>query len=141
MILAIAALCEMVSRAGSLRRSLLIGCLPGQFLTPSTDRLHLPGCHAGLLGWVAVLLPAYLAAYPMLAAGLAWRSASQATWAWCWRWPGAGGHRVVRATCLQASPESFGVTLVDTAWRTSSIIVGTHGLSAFVAPAAGLRWL
>ena len=75
MILAIAALCELVARAGSLKKALLIGWLfgLGQFVvglnwiaTAFTYQAAMPAW----LGWIAVvLLSLYLAVYPMLAAG------------------------------------------------------------------------
>src|SRR4030095_8388301 len=79
MILAIAALCELVIRAASLRQALLAGWASGlgQFAiglnwiaTAFTFQAKMPPS----LGWVAVLLISlYLAVYPALAAGLAWR--------------------------------------------------------------------
>src|SRR6185369_13289600 len=78
MIIAIAVLCELVSRAGTLRRTLVIGWAfgVGQFLiglnwiaTAFTYQAAMPAW----LGWIAVvLLSLYLAVYPMLAAGVAW---------------------------------------------------------------------
>ena len=80
--LAFAALCELIARAPTLRRALLIGWLfgLGQFAiglnwiaTAFTFQAAMPAW----LGWVAVvLLSLYLAIYPMLAAGLAWRFGS-----------------------------------------------------------------
>src|SRR5215213_416592 len=77
--LAFAILCELIDRAGSLRRALLAGWLfgLGQFVvglnwiaTAFTYQAAMPAW----LGWVAVvLLSLYLAVFPMLAAGLAWR--------------------------------------------------------------------
>src|ERR1700741_212885 len=79
MILAIAAVCGLVARAGSLKRALAIGWLfgLGQFAiglnwiaTAFTFQAAMPAW----LGWVAVvLLSLYLAIYPAAAAGLAWR--------------------------------------------------------------------
>jgi apolipoprotein N-acyltransferase len=149
MILAIAALCEMVSRAGSLRRSLLIGWGfgLGQFLialnwiaTAFTFQAAMPAW----LGWVAVLLLSlYLAAYPMLAAGLAWRFGKSShlglVLALAGSWAVTEWLRATMFTGFAWNP--LGVTLVDTAWRTSSIIVGTYGLSAFVVLLGGGAWL
>src|SRR4029453_14646083 len=79
MILAIAALCEMVSRSGSLRRSLLVGWGfgVGQFvigLNWIAPAFTFQAAMPAWLGWAAVVLVSlYLAVYPMLAAGLAWR--------------------------------------------------------------------
>jgi apolipoprotein N-acyltransferase len=79
MILAMAALYELIARAGSLRQSLAIGWAfgVGQFCiglnwiaTAFTFQAAMPAW----LGWIAVvLLSLYLAVYPMLAVGLAWR--------------------------------------------------------------------
>src|SRR4051812_13326610 len=77
--LAIAALCELAWRSKSLRQGLAIGWGFGfgQFVvglnwiaTAFTYQAAMPAW----LGWVAVvLLSLYLAVYPALAAGLAWR--------------------------------------------------------------------
>ena len=77
--IAIAGLCELISRAPSLRRALALGWAFGfgQFLvalnwiaTAFTFQSEMPAW----LGWVGVLLVAlYLAFYPMLSAGVAWR--------------------------------------------------------------------
>ena len=79
MILAIAVLCELVSRATSLRVALLdrLGIRPWPILiglnwiaTAFTFQAAMPAW----LGWIAVvLLSLYLAVFPALAAGLAWR--------------------------------------------------------------------
>src|SRR5258705_12698279 len=76
--LALAALCELVWRAKSLKRSLAIGWGfgLGQFViglnwiaTAFTYQAAMPAW----LGWIAVvLLSLYLAGYPALAAGLGW---------------------------------------------------------------------
>ena len=77
--LAFAGLCELLARAGSLKQALLTGWLfgLGQFViglnwiaTAFTYQAAMPAW----LGWIAVvLLSLYLALFPMLAAGLAWR--------------------------------------------------------------------
>src|SRR4051794_11276505 len=82
--LAIAALCELIWRSKSLKHSLAIGWVfgLGQFVvglnwiaTAFTYQAAMPAW----LGWVAVvLLSLYLAVYPALATGLAWRFKS------CW---------------------------------------------------------
>ena len=76
--LAFALLCELLNRAETLKRALLIGWLfgLGQFVvglnwiaTAFTYQAAMPAW----LGWIAVvLLSLYLAIYPMLAAGIAW---------------------------------------------------------------------
>jgi apolipoprotein N-acyltransferase len=149
MILAIAALCEMVSGAGSLRRSLLIGWGfgLGQFLiglnwiaTAFTFQAAMPAW----LGWVAVLLLSlFLAVYPMLAVGLAWRFGKASrlglVLALAGTWAITEWLRATMFTGFAWNP--LGVTLVDTAWRTSSVIVGTYGLSVFVVLLGGGVWL
>ena len=79
MLVAFAALCELLDRTDSLWRALAIGWAfgVGQFVvglnwiaTAFTYQAAMPAW----LGWVAVvLLSLYLAIYPALAAGLAWR--------------------------------------------------------------------
>src|SRR3954447_21938821 len=79
MLLAIAALCELIWRSKGLKQVLAIGWGfgLGQFViglnwiaTAFTYQAAMPAW----LGWVAVvLLSLYLAVYPALAAGLAWR--------------------------------------------------------------------
>ena len=149
MILAIAALCELVLRAGSLRQALLIGWGfgLGQFLiglnwiaTAFTFQAAMPAW----LGWVAVLLLSlYLAVYPMIAAGLAWRFGKAnrlaLVLALAGSWAVTEWLRATMFTGFAWNP--LGVTLVDTAWRTSSVIVGTYGLSAFVVLLGGAAWL
>src|SRR5678815_932259 len=78
--LAIASLCELVWRSKSLKQALAVGWGFGfgQFVvglnwiaTAFTYQAAMPAW----LGWIAVvLLSIYLAVYPMLAAGLAWRA-------------------------------------------------------------------
>ena len=79
LLVAFAALCELLDRTKSLRRSLLLGWAFGfgQFVvglnwiaTAFTYQSNMPAW----LGWVAVvLLSLYLAVYPAIATGLAWR--------------------------------------------------------------------
>ena len=76
--IAIALLCELLSREAKLKRALLSGWLfgLGQFViglnwiaTAFTYQAAMPAW----LGWIAVvLLSLYLAVYPMLAVGVAW---------------------------------------------------------------------
>ena len=116
--LAFAALCELIARASSLRRALLIGWGfgVGQFAvglnwiaTAFTFQAAMPAW----LGWIAVvLLSLYLAIYPMLAAGLAWKFGREQ--AAC---PGSrarrrlGDHRMApRRRCSPASPGTRSVS-------------------------------
>ena len=149
MILALGALCELVSRAGSLKRALLIGWLfgLGQFAlglnwiaTAFTFQAKMPPS----LGWVAVvLLSIYLAIYPAMAAGLAWRFGEKNRLALVLAL--AGGWAItewLRATMFTGFAwNPLGVTLVDTAWRGSAHLIGTYGLSSAVVILAACLWL
>ena len=149
MILAIAGLCELVARAGSLKQALLIGWDfgLGQFViglnwiaTAFTYQAAMPAW----LGWVAVVLVSlYLAVYPMLAAGLAWRFGKNhrlaLVLALAGSWAITEWLRATMFTGFAWNP--IGVTLVDTPWLTASHWIGTYSLSAVVVLAAGLLWL
>ena len=147
--LAFAALCELVARASSLRRALLVGWGfgVGQFCvglnwiaTAFTFQAAMPAW----LGWIAVLLLSlYLAVYPMLAAGLAWRFGAERRLALVLAL--AGGWAItewLRATMFTGFAwNPVGVALVDTPWRETSATIGTYGLSLLVVLAGGMLWL
>ena len=149
MILAIAMLCELVARAGSLKKALLIGWLfgLGQFViglnwiaTAFTFQAKMPPS----LGWVAVvLLSLYLAIYPAMAAGLAWRFGEKKRLALVMAL--TGGWAItewLRATMFTGfSWNPVGVTLVDTPLINVSRWIGTYGLSALLVVIAGNSWL
>jgi len=149
MILALAVLCEAVSRAGSLKRSLIIGWLfgLGQFCiglnwiaTAFTFQAAMPAW----LGWIAVvLLSLYLAIYPAMAAGLAWRFGEKRRLALVLAL--AGGWAIsewLRATMFTGfSWNPIGVTLANTPLIGGSRLIGTYGLSALVALIGGSLWL
>jgi apolipoprotein N-acyltransferase len=149
MILAIAALCELVARADKLRSALLIGWGfgVGQFLvglnwipTAFTFQAAMPVW----LGWVAVvLLSLYLALYPMLAVGLAWRfgktSRLALVLALAGAWTLAEWLRATMFTGFAWNP--IGVTLVGTPWLAVSQWIGTYSMSGLVVFAAGALWL
>jgi apolipoprotein N-acyltransferase len=149
MILAIAALCELVARSSSLKQSLLIGwCFGvGQFVvglnwiaTAFTYQAAMPAW----LGWIAVvLLSLYLAIYPALATGLAWRFGKESRVALVLAL--AGGWAItewLRATMFTGFAwNPIGVALVDTHVVGVSSLIGTYGLSALLALAAGALWL
>ena len=96
------------------------------------------------LGWVAVVaLSLYLAVYPMLATGLAWRFgrdrplalvlALAGTWA-ITEW--------LRATMFTGFAwNPVGVTLVDSRLLGASRWIGTYGLGALVVLSGGALWL
>jgi len=147
--LAIAALCELTWRAKSLRDALFTGWLfgLGQFViglnwiaTAFTFQSNMPAW----LGWVAVvLLSLYLAVYPAIAAGLAWRFKS------CWpvalvlvlagAWPIT---EYLRGTMFTGFPwNPLGVTLIDTHVLNAATVIGTYGLSLLVVLTSGAIWL
>ena len=149
MILAIAILCELVARAGSLKKALLIGWLfgLGQFViglnwiaTAFTYQAAMPAW----LGWVAVvLLSLYLAIYPAMAAGLAWRFGEKNRLALVLAL--AGGWAItewLRATMFTGfSWNPIGVSLVDTPWLHAAPMLGTYALSMLVVLGGGALWL
>ncbi len=147
--LAFAALPELLARTSTLGRALLTGWLfgLGQFVlglnwiaTAFTYQAAMPAW----LGWVAVvLLSLYLAVYPALAAGLAWRFGQRSrialVLALAAGWALTEFLRATMFTGFAWNP--VGVTLVDTWWRESSAVVGTYGLSMLVVLAGGAAWL
>ncbi len=142
-------LCELILRAPTLRRSLLIGWLfgVGQFVvglnwiaTAFTFQAAMPAW----LGWVAVvLLSLYLAVYPMLGVGLAWRFGRDRPAALVMAL--AGGWAItewLRATMFTGFAwNPVGVTLVDSSLLGASQWIGTYGLSALVVLSGGALWL
>jgi len=149
MVVAMAALCELIARSPSLRGALLIGWAfgVGQFCiglnwiaTAFTFQAAMPAW----LGWIAVLLLSlYLAIYPMLAVGLAWRFGQKNKLALVLALTGAWAvTEWLRATMFTGFAwNPIGVTLVDTPWRSVSPTIGTYGLSMLVAVAGGALWL
>ena len=149
MVAAFFLLCVDIERAPSLKRALLTGWAfgLGQFCiglnwiaTAFTFQAKMPPW----LGWIAVVLLAlYLAVYPMLAAGLAWRFGKRRPLALVLAL--AGGWAItewLRATIFTGFAwNPVGVTLVDTPWRATSALFGTYGLSALVVLAGGMAWL
>ena len=149
MLLAFALLAELIARADSLKRALLIGWLfgLGQFViglnwiaTAFTYQAAMPAW----LGWVAVvLLSLYLAIYPAVAAGIAWRIgrdnrlalglALAGAWA-ITEWLRAG-----MFTGFAWNP--VGVTLIPTPLVDIAPLVGTYGLSALAVLVGSALWL
>ncbi|HEY6662952.1 MAG TPA: apolipoprotein N-acyltransferase [Sphingomicrobium sp.] len=147
--LALAALCELIWRSKSLKHSLAVGWGfgLGQFAvglnwiaTAFTFQAAMPAW----LGWVAVvLLSLYLAVYPALAAGLAWRFketrpvALLLTLAGAWpvtEW--------LRGTIFTGFPwNPVGVALDDTPWLRVAPYLGTYSLSLLVVLIGGAFWL
>jgi apolipoprotein N-acyltransferase len=147
--LAIAGLCELVWRSTKLRQALAAGWGfgLGQFVvglnwiaTAFTYQAAMPAW----LGWIAVvLLSLYLAVYPALAAGLAWRFKDErpialvlvlaGTWAIS-EW--------LRGSMFTGFPwNPIGVVLDDTPWLRAAPYLGTYGLSLVVVLAGGALWL
>ena len=147
--LAVAALCELVWRSKSLKQSLAVGWGfgLGQFAvglnwiaTAFTYQAAMPAW----LGWVAVvLLSLYLAVYPALAAGLAWRFKGEERAALLLALAGAWPlTEYLRGTMFTGFPwNPVGVTLVDTPWLHTAPVIGTYGLSALMVLAGGAMWL
>ncbi len=148
MLLAFAVLNELISRAGTRGGALAIGWGfgVGQFAvglnwiaTAFTFQAAMPAW----LGWIAVvLLSLYLAVYPMVAVGLAWR-VRHSTLAQVLVLGGAWGlTEWLRATLFTGFAwNPVGVVLVDSWWRASSAVVGTYGLSILVVLLGGGLWL
>jgi apolipoprotein N-acyltransferase len=149
MLLAIAVLCEFITRAESLPRALLTGWWfgLGQFViglnwiaTAFTYQAAMPAW----LGWVAVvLLSIYLAIYPAMAVGLAWRFGERNKLALVLAL--AGGWAVtewLRATMFTGFAwNPIGVALVDTPVRHSATWIGTYGLTGLTALIGAAIWL
>ncbi|UUR08196.1 apolipoprotein N-acyltransferase [Sphingomonas glaciei] len=147
--LAFAALAMLVSRCGSMGKALLTGWLfgAGQFVlglnwiaTAFTYQAAMPGW----LGWVAVvLLSLYLAVYPALATGLAWRFGQRSpialVLALAGGWALAEWLRATMFTGFAWNP--VGVTLLDTFWLGSATVIGTYGLSMLVVLLGGAIFL
>jgi apolipoprotein N-acyltransferase len=147
--LAFAGLCELLSRQPSLWRALLTGWAfgLGQFVlglnwiaTAFTYQAAMPAW----LGWVAVvLLSFYLAVYPAMAAGLAWRfgKASRVALvvALAGGWAITEYLRALVFTGFAWNPVA--VTLVDTPWLNAGKFIGTYGMSALVVLLGGALWL
>jgi apolipoprotein N-acyltransferase len=149
MILAVAALSELVWRSKSLRQSLAVGWGfgLGQFVvglnwiaTAFTYQAAMPAW----LGWIAVLLLSlYLAVYPALATGLAWRFKGAHPVALVLTLAGAWAvTEWLRGKMFTGFPwNPLAVTLVDTHLLNAATVIGTYGLSILAVLAGGLIWL
>ncbi|MFL6727385.1 MAG: apolipoprotein N-acyltransferase [Sphingomicrobium sp.] len=146
---ALALLCEFICRAKSVWRALLTGWAfgLGQFViglnwiaTAFTFQSNMPAW----LGWIAVvLLSLYLAIYPALAAGLAWRFGRDdrvvlvtvlgGAWAIC-EW--------LRGTMFTGFPwNPAAATLASTPLIKTTPLIGTYGLSGLLVLLGGAIWL
>ena len=149
MLIAFAVLLGAVIHVPTLRRAVAVGYVfgLGQFViglnwiaTAFTYQAAMPAW----LGWIAVvLLSIYLAVYPALATGVAWRIgkgrpvALALSLAGSWavtEWLRAGIF-----TGFAWNP--VGVTLVPTPLREVAPLVGTYGLSALVVLLSAALWL
>ena len=149
LLLAFAVLCELLDRTKNLQRALLIGWAfgLGQFVvglnwiaTAFTYQAAMPAW----LGWLAVvLLSLYLAIYPALAAGLAWRFGRDdrtvlvvvlgGAWA-ITEW--------LRGSIFTGFPWNPGAAvLAPTPLITIGALIGTYGLSGLVVLLGGAIWL
>ena len=147
--LAIAVLCELVWRSKSLRQSLVVGWGFGlgqfsvglnwiQFAFTFQDKMP------HWLGYLAVvLLSLYLAVYPAMAAGLAWRFRGERplamVLAFAGAWPLTEWLRATMFTGFAWNP--LGVTLDDTDLLHTAAYIGTYGLGIIVALGGAMVWL
>ena len=147
--LAFAGLFELIARAPTLSRSMLIGWLfaVGQFAvglnwiaTAFTYQAKMPAW----LGWVAVVgLSFYLAAFLMMGVGVAWRYGRNRPLALVLAltggWVITDWLRGTMFTGFAWNP--VGVTLVDSQLLGASRWIGTYGLSALTILSGGALWL
>ena len=146
--LAVAALCELVWRSKSLKQSLAVGWGfgLGQFVvglnwiaTAFTYQAAMPAW----LGWVAVvLLSLYLAVYPALATGLAWRFKGRHPTALLLALAGAWPlTEYLRGTMFTGFPwNPIAAAGVDVT-RLLVPTIGTYGASAAVVALGGCLWM
>ncbi len=147
--LAFALLAGLVASAPRMRAALMLGwCFGlGQFCvglnwiaTSFTYQAAMPAW----LGWLAVFLVSlYLAVYPMLATGLAWRIGRRQpialVFALAAGWIACEYLRAGIFTGFAWNP--VGVALVDTPLRRASGLIGTYGLSGLTVLIGGAIWL
>jgi len=148
-LLAFALLCELLCRAKTLGRALAIGWAfgLGQFVlglnwiaTAFTYQAAMPAW----LGWVAVvLLSLYLAVYPALASGLAWRFGRNDRTVFVVVLGGAWTiTEWLRGTMFTGFPwNPAAAALVDTPLIKVTALIGTYGLSGLAAMLGGALWL
>src|SRR6478752_8014965 len=149
LLVAFAVLCEFLDRSKSLGRSLLIGWAfgVGEFAvglnwiaTAFTFQSNMPTW----LGWVAVgLLSLYLAIYPAIAAGLAWRFGRDDRVALVVVLGGAWAiTEWLRGTMFTGFPwNPAAAALAPTPLITIAALIGTYGLSGLVVLLGGAIWL
>jgi apolipoprotein N-acyltransferase len=145
----LAVLCELICRSKTVWRALLTGWAFGfgQFViglnwiaTAFTYQSNMPAW----LGWVAVVLLAlYLAIYPSLATGLAWRFGHKERPALVVVLGGAWGvTEWLRGTMFTGFPwNPAAAALAPTPLIRATPLVGTYGLSGLVVLLGGALWL
>jgi len=148
-LVAIAALCELIDRTTSLKRSLALGFAFGfgQFAiglnwiaTSFTYQSNMPAW----LGWIAVvLLSLYLAIYPAIAAGLAWRfGRDDRVVLVCVLGGGWAITEYLRGTVFTGFPwNPAAAALAPTPLIGVTPLVGTYGMSALIVLLGGAIWL
>jgi len=146
---AFALLCEFICRSKSMWRALLTGWAFGfgQFAiglnwiaTAFTFQSNMPAW----LGWVAVvLLSLYLAVYPALATGLAWRFGRQDRVVLVMVFGGAWAiTEWLRGTMFTGFPwNPAAAAFAPTPLITTTALIGTYGLSGLVVLLGGAIWL
>jgi apolipoprotein N-acyltransferase len=149
LLVAFAVLSELICRSKTLWRGLLVGWAfgVGQFIvglnwiaTAFTYQSAMPPW----LGWVAVvLLSFYLALYPALATGLAWRFGRLDRVAMVLVLGGAWAiTEWLRGTMFTGFPwNPAAASLAPTPLITITPLIGTYGLSALVVLLGGAVWL
>ena len=147
--LAFAILCELLCRTKQMWRALLIGWAfgLGQFVvglnwiaTAFTFQAAMPAW----LGWIAVvLLSLYLAIYPALAAGMAWRFGREDRTVLVVVFGGAWAiTEWLRGTIFTGFPwNPAAAVLAPTPLITIAALIGTYGLSGLVVLLGGVVWL
>src|SRR6476661_7486316 len=147
--IAFAILCELLDRAKSMSRALLIGWAFGfgQFVvglnwiaTAFTFQAAMPAW----LGWIAVvLLSIYLAIYPAMAAGIAWRFGRDNRVALVLTLGGAWAiTEWLRGTMFTGFPwNPAAASLAPTTLISITAMIGTYGLSGLVVLLGGAIWL
>jgi apolipoprotein N-acyltransferase len=149
LLVAFAVLCELICRSKTLWRGLLVGWAfgVGQFVvglnwiaTAFTYQAAMPAW----LGWVAVvLLSLYLAVYPALAAGLAWRFGRENRLALVLVLGGAWAiTEWLRGTMFTGFPwNPAAAAIAPTPLITITALIGTYALSGLVVLLGGAIWL
>jgi apolipoprotein N-acyltransferase len=149
LLVAFAILCELICRSKTVWRGLLVGWAfgVGQFVvglnwiaTAFTYQAAMPAW----LGWVAVvLLSLYLAIYPALAAGLAWRFGRENRVALVLVFGGAWAiTEWLRGTMFTGFPwNPAAAVLAPTPLIGITPLIGTYALSGLVVLLGGAIWL